>query len=188
MQSVLSWYAGGGPYMLPVFIVGVAGLALLIERSAHVARRAGVNARPFMEHVLSLTRAKKYEEALAVCAEHHAALPDLGLVIIRSRASSTDDLLFVADAAKKSFIPTLRRRVAWLPALAAIGLLIGIASAMEGHPRALAAAALFAVPLVAGYAVIDNLVRTMMSQLEEFSIRLINALAGRPEVRLGHRS
>ena len=188
MGTVLEWYTGGGPFMLPLLVVGVCGLALLVERGTHVMERSRVNARPFMEHVLTLVRAQKHDDALAACAGHKAILADLGIVILRSRDISDADLVRVADAARRSFIPPLRRRLGWLIMLALVALLIGVASAAEGHPRGLSAAALCAIPLVAGYAVLDNQIRTLTTQLEEFSARLINAVAGRPEVRLGHRS
>jgi biopolymer transport protein ExbB len=206
MTTVMGWYESGGPFMLPMLVVALAGLALLIERSAHIVKRSRVNARPFMEHVIALTRAQRLDEALSVCARHQAALADLGLVLLRSRSTSPDDLAWVADAARKSFAPTLGRRLNWLVALAAVALLLGVAGtvanldalpareaggmaagelALALHP--LGAAAMVAAVLLLGHAVLANQVRTLGSQLEEFSVRLLNALAGRPEVRLGHR-
>lgn len=192
--------------MLPLLLVALAGLSLLVERAAFLGRRSGVNPRPFLERLVSLARAQRYDEAVALCAEHRAALADLGLVILRSRASAADDLRAVAAAARLSFVPTLRRRLEWLPALAAIALLLGVAGAsvnlaaigvsaaeprfydiVDRVMRPLGAASLVAVPLVAGYAILANHVRTMTDHLDELSIRLINTLAGRPDVRLGHR-
>lgn len=187
METVQGWYDGGGPFMLPLVLVALVGLALLAERAVFMVRRSRVNARPFIEHVLTLTRAQKFDEALATCASHHSALPDLGIIILRSRAASSADLREVAHAALTSFVPSLRRRLGWLVALAVIALLLGVAGSVEHGLRPIGAAALVAIPLVAGYAVLDHHAQVMTAHLEEFSIRLINALAGRPEVRLGHR-
>lgn len=208
MTTVIEWYRSGGLMMLPLLVVAIAGALLLGERIAFVVKRSRVNARPFIEHVLSLTRSGQYDEAVALCAAHHAALPDLGLVILRSRASDAAVLQEVARAAWMSFVPSLRRRLGWLIALAVAALLLGVAGAavnisavMSGTDgatvplahaldyamRPVTTAALTALPLVIGYAALAQLARTMTDQLEEFSIRLINTLAGRPDVRLGHR-
>jgi biopolymer transport protein ExbB/TolQ len=187
MGTFLSWYHGGGPVMLPLLLVGLAGVVLLVERAAFMMNRSRVNPRPFMEHVLTLARGQRFDDALAACAEHHAVLPDLGLILLRSRASSSEDLMHVADAALKVFVPTLRRRLAWLPMLAVIALLLGVVG-IPGHgARPVAAGALVAIPLLAGYALLNHEAKLITAHLEEFAVRLINAIAGRPEVRLGHR-
>ena len=187
METLLAWYQGGGPFMLPLLLVALAGIVLLLERAVYMARRSRVNARPFMEHVLTLTRAGRFDEAVVACTDHKSLVPDLGLVILRSRSCPGDDLRFVAEAALRTLVPPMRRRLGWLIALAVIALLLGIAGAVEHGMRPVGAAALAALPLVAGYAVLDHEARVTTAQLEEFSIRLINAIAGRPEVRLGHR-
>jgi biopolymer transport protein ExbB/TolQ len=187
MGTFLSWYHDGGPVMLPLLLVAAAGIALLFERASFILRRSRVNARPFMEHVLTLARAQRFDEALAACTEHKAVLPDLGLILLRSRASNSEDLTHVADAALKGFVPKLHRRLAWLPALALVALLLGVAGAAGHGLRPIGAAALVAIPLVAGFALLDHEARLVTAHLEEFAVRLINALAGRPEVRLGHR-
>ena len=187
MGTFLSWCHGGGPVMLPLLLLAVAGIGLLLERAVFMMARSRVNPRPFMEHVLTLARAQRFDEALAACAEHHAVLPDLGIILLRSRASNSDDLKHVADAALKSFVPTLRRRLTWLPALAVIALLLGVAGSPGHGLRPIAAASLVAIPLVAGFTLLDHEARLITAHLEEFAIRLINAIAGRPEVRLGHR-
>ena len=187
METLLSWYTSGGAFMLPLLLVTLAGLGVLAERAAYMTKRLRVNARPFMEHVLTLSRARRFDEALGACADHQALLPDVGLVILRSREAPSDDLQEVAGAALKSFLPLLRRRLGWLLALAVIGLLLGVAAAVQHGFAPIGAAALSAIPLVGGYAILDHQARVATAHAEEFSARLINAIAGRPEVRLGHR-
>lgn len=193
--------------MLPLVLVALAGIVVLVERLAFVIRRSRVNPRPFMERVISLARSRKYDEALALCAEHHAVLPDVGIIVLRSREASAEDLAMVAKAARDSFVPALHRRHEWLLAAAAILGLLGVAGAAANYNdvigsnaasdalgealgyalRPLAAAALLAIPLVAGWAYLRHAALLITEHIEEFEIRLINAVADRPEVRLGHR-
>ena len=208
---MLTWYQSGGPFVVPLTIVGLIGVALLLERVVYVVLRSKINARPFMERVIYLVRSGKVDDALKLCADHQAALPDLGLVILRSRAREEDDLLQVAETATLTMVPALTRRVAWLPTLAILAVLLGVLGAIANLHSALTRAAiadpqgmviagiayalrplgvgvLTAIPLVAGYAYLMHESQKLVGQLEEFSARLVNALIDRPDVRLGHRS
>ena len=211
MRTILIWYQSGGPFLVPLLIVGIAGLVLLAERITYIVLHSRIKAKPFTERVISLVRAEKVDDALQLCAEHHAALPDLGLVLLRSRSSDEAALRNIATAATLSVMPALNRRVSWLPAFAVLTVLLGLVgsianlhealSSAAGSPihgqvlqgiayglRPLGAGILLAIPLVAGHAYLREEARAVASQLDEFAARLINALTGRPDVRLGHRS
>jgi len=210
MRTILSWYDGGGPMMAPLALVAAAGLFVLFERVVHVVRQSRVHARPFMEQVISFVRADRFDEALALCASHHSALPDLGLVILRSRGSEETALLNVAEASALSVVPQLQRRIEWLVAFAVVAVLFGVlgtivnlhqslslpAAAASGDAiaralpyalRPLAAGIGIAIPLVLGHAFVKSVAVTLAQHLSEFSARLINAVLDRPDVRLGHR-
>lgn len=212
MRTILEWYQGGGPFIVPLLLVGVAGLLLLADRIVYVVLRSKIHARPFIEKVISLVRAGKLDDALKVCAEHQAALPDLGLVILRSRSEDETALLNVAEAATLTVVPALTRRLAWLSTLAKLAVLLGIAGGIANLHGALMQTArtnvearavlemvayalrplgvgvITAIPLVAGHAYLVSESEKLIALLEEFSARLVNALIHRPDVRLGHRS
>jgi biopolymer transport protein ExbB/TolQ len=212
MRTIVTWYQTGGPYMIPLLAVGVAGLLILADRFTHLVLRTKINSRPFIERVISLVRAGKVDEALKLCAEHQSALPDLGLVILRSRSENELELLKVAEAATLTMVPALKRRLAWLPVLATIAILLGVLGGVANLHDALTqlaqstadargqvllaiayalrpvgAGVLTAIPLFAGHAFLLHESQNIVGQLEEFSARLVNALIDRPDVRLGHR-
>lgn len=204
MRTILVWYQSGGPFIVPLLVVGVAGVLLLAERIGAIVIRSKIHARPFMEKVISLVRGGKLDEALQLCADHQAALPDLGLVILRSRSRDEDDLTSIAESATLTMIPELTRRLAWLRTLAAVAGLLGLLGAvanlhevlMRAAPvsrdlayalRPLGVGLLTAIPLVAGHAYLKSESQKLAGQLDEFSVRLVNALIDRPDVRLGHR-
>ncbi|HJQ22133.1 MAG TPA: MotA/TolQ/ExbB proton channel family protein [Gemmatimonadaceae bacterium] len=215
METIILWYRSGGPLMLPLAFVAAAALLVLVERVAFVVRQSRVHARPFMERVIALVRADRVDDAIAVCAEHESALPDLGLVILRARNAEDPDLANVAEASTLTVLATLRRRSEWMPAIALTSILLGVlggimnlhdalmqvaqaAPASAGSSRAIAeavayalrptgAGVLTAVPLVLGHAYVVSASQRLVMQAEEFSARLVNALADRPDVRLGHR-
>src|SRR6185503_5886549 len=201
MQRILTWYQTGGPFMVPLLLVAVAGLTVLLERFSYIVLRSKINARPFIERVISLVRGGKLDEALKLCAEHQSTLPDLGLVILRSRSRDEEDLVNVAEASALSMVPAIMRRLSWLPTLTRVALLHGalgqvtsasgsevFAAAIAYALRPLAAGILAAIPLVLGHTFLSNEAAHIVEQLEEFTARLVNALIDRPDVRLGHRT
>jgi len=190
-----------------VMLVGLIGVAILLERFYVIVLRAKNNGRRFIERVIQLVRAGKVEEAIKECAGSSAALPDMGLVILRSRSRDEGDLQHVAGAASLSALPRLTRRLQYLPALATAGVLLGVFGTLRGVDRALVStgggassaagiaaalaptglALLIAVILVLGRAYLVSQSESISEEIHEFSARLINALIDRPDVRLGHR-
>ena len=204
MRTILYWLEHGGPLVVPLILVGVATLALLVEQTISIVVRSRIHARPFIEAVISLVRDDKLDEALKLCADHQAALPDLGLVILRAGSRNEQELSSIVRSATLTMIPSLSRRLAWLQTLSVLALLIGLLGAVANVHQALMQSTAIplavafavrplglgltvAIPAVAGHAVLLSEARKLAAQLEEFSARLVNALVNRPDVRLGHR-
>jgi biopolymer transport protein ExbB/TolQ len=211
MRSTMGWYADGGPIMLLILLVGVAGVAVVLERLYVIVFRSKNNGRAFIERVIQLVRAGKIDEAIKLCASSTAALPDMGLLILRSRSRDEADLQNVADAAALHVLPKLTRRIQYLPTLAVVALMLGVLGTVRGlHDAFLNAPAAGDRNVQLWVALADSLTPTsfglsvsifltltrgylvsqsefITEQIQEFSARLINALIDRPDVRLGHR-
>ena len=213
MTGILEWYRNGGPIMHFILAVGIIGLAVFLERFYVIVVKAKINGRAFIERIIQLVRSGKAEDAIKLCAQSKAALPDMGLLILRSRSRDEADLQNVADAAALAVIPRLTRRLQYLPMLANVATLLGLLGTIFGLREAfqsvsMAAAAqrseqlasgiaialnatgfglLTAVPLSVAHAYLVSQAETIIEQIDEFSVRLINALIDRPDVRLGHR-
>src|SRR4051812_35938518 len=141
MGTTLSWYREGGPIMLLILLVGVAGLAILFERVYVIVFRSKNNGRLFIERIIQLVRAGKIDDAIKVCATSTAALSDMGLLILRSRSRDEVDLQNVANAASLSVLPKLTRRTHYLPTLAVASVLLGALGTILGLRSAFASAA-----------------------------------------------
>lgn len=176
------------------------GLAVAAERAFVVARtRLSGNGRPFIERLVALVQAGQIDEALAACSGTRAILPDIGLIVLRTRIREERDLQALAVAAVESTTPKLVRRLRYVWASAVAAVLAGAGGSAEAvsrlGPDALAAGALAplalallaAAPLVLVHAFLANQVDAILAQVTEFSHRLVNALLDRPDVRLGHR-
>jgi biopolymer transport protein ExbB/TolQ len=196
MQTAVEWYAGGGPAMHYILAVAAVGLAVVLERSYVVVVRAKTNARLFIERVITLVRAGKVEEAIRVCASSRTAVADVALLLLRSRTHDEEDLDNVAHAAELSVTPRLTKRLRYLPSLGAVAVLIGVAATLHAlgagtslgvglRPTELGL--LVAAALVLAHAYLESQAESIVEQMDELSVRLINALIDRPDVRLGHR-
>ena len=203
MGTILNWYQSGGPFIIPLIVIDIAALGVIVERFVFLVLGSKINARPFMERVVSLVRAEKVDEALKVCADHQSALPDLGLVLLRSRSRDESELLHIAEAALLTARQPITRRLPWIPALAKAALLVGVLGALvavsdgigtnpwQAIARAvppLGIGVFSALPMIIGHAYLSNESQKTLARLGEFSARLVNAMLGRPDVRLGHRA
>jgi len=199
--------------MVLMLVVGVVGLVILLERLYVIVGRSKTNGRAFIERIIQLVRSGKIEEAIKACAASTAALPDMGLLILRSRTRDEADLENVAEAAALAELPKLTRRLQYLPTLAVTALMLGALGMVRGFrmtmlatgstpmadrtaqltagfadaliPMGFGLAIAIILTLGRGYLVSQS--EAITEQIHEFSARLINALIDRPDVRLGHR-
>ena len=213
MSTIIEWYKLGGPIMNFILLAALTGLAIFIERFYTIVIKSKINGRAFIEQVISLVRSGKVDDAIRLCASSTAALPDMGLLILRSRTREEGELQNVADAAALSVLPKLTRRLQYLPMLANVATLLGLFGTIYGLRAAFASVAsasasersaklatgiaialnatgfglLTAIPLSIAHSYLVSQSETIIEQIDEFSVRLINALIDRPDVRLGHR-
>lgn len=211
MSTTLGWYGHGGPIMLLILLIGIAGLVVLLERLYVIVLRSKNNGRPFIERIIQLVRAGKVDEAIKACAASVAALPDMGLLILRSRSRDEADLQNVASAAALHVLPKLTRRLHYLSTFSVVCVLLGLLGTVRGvHDAFLVQAGIakgppsiwlglaasltptafglsVAIVLLIGREYLVGQSEVITEQIQEFSARLINALIDRPDVRLGHR-
>jgi biopolymer transport protein ExbB/TolQ len=213
MSTTITWFRDGGPLMTVIVVIATIGFVVIAERFYVIELRAKNNGRRFIERIIQLVRADKIDEAIKECAKSTAVLPDMGLVILRSRSRDEIELHKVADAAALTVLPRLTRRLSYLRTLSGVCLLVGAlgtvfklqqtfagagapgivdraAHVLAGVGASLspvALALLAASLLTIGRAYLASQSENLIEQVQEFSARLINALIDRPDVRLGHR-
>ncbi len=213
MDTMLEYYRSGGTVMHFILAVGVVGFAIFFERMYVIVIRSRINGRAFIERIIQLVRAGRVDEAIRLCAQSNAALPDMGELILRSRSRDEADLQNVSDAAALSVLPRLTRRLHYLPMLANVATLVGLLGTIIGLREAFSAVAaaaaaersarlaagiaialnatgfglLIAVPLSVAHSFLVSQAENIIEQVDEFQVRLINALIERPDVRLASR-
>ncbi|MEO7086094.1 MAG: MotA/TolQ/ExbB proton channel family protein [Gemmatimonadaceae bacterium] len=211
--TAASWYMdgvrSGGPIAILILLVGIGGLAVMAERVYVIVIRSKNNGRMFIERIIQLVRGGKIDEAIKQCAASTAALPDMGLIMLRSRSKDEINLQQLAGAAALTIIPRLTHRLHYLRTFALVAVMLGVLGTLHGISAALLAAGagsnanlftalgealrptalglVVAMVLQIGRGYLAVQAEAITGEIHEFSARLINALIDRPDVRLGHR-
>jgi biopolymer transport protein ExbB/TolQ len=208
MNTLLEYYRSGGPIMHVILVVAVLGLAVFFERVWVLVFKSKGNSREFVERVLKLVESGKTSEAAKACADVPGAIPHIGEYVLKSQSRTESDLQNMADAAGLAAIPGLTRRLHYLPMLANVATLLGLLGTIFGLREAFASVAmvsaaersgrlaggiaialnatgfglLTAIPLSVAHAWLSSQAEGMIERVDEFSVRLINALTTkRPE-------
>lgn len=205
MSTLLEYYRSGGPIMHAILAVAVLGLAVFFERVYVLVLRSKGNSREFVERVIKMVEGGKDADALKLCGDTPGAIPHIGDIVLKSASRAESDLQNVADAAGLTVIPGLTRRLHYLPMLANVATLLGLLGTIFGLREAFSSVAmvsaaersgrlaagiaialnatgfglLTAVPLSVAHAWLSSQAEGMIERVDEFSVRLINALSAR---------
>ena len=205
MNAIIEFYRSGGPVMHAILAVGVLGVSVFLERMYVIISNSRGSERTFIDKVVSLARSGKTEEAKKLCAEHKTALTYIGELVLNSPSRSESDLQNSADAASVAALPTLTRRLHYLPMLANVATLIGLLGTIFGLRESFAAVALVsaaersaalasgiaialnatgfglivAIPLSLAHGWLTSRAELLIERADEFSVKLINALSAK---------
>lgn len=205
MNTILEYYRSGGPIMHAILVVGVLGLSVFFERVYTITTNSRGSERSFIDKVVNLARAGKTDEAVKLCTEHRTALTYIGELVLTSPSRSESDLQNAADAASVAALPTLSRRLHYLPMLANVATLIGLLGTIFGLREAFSAVAavsaaersaklasgiavalnatgfglMVAIPLSLAHGWLTSRTELLIERADEFSVRLINALSAK---------
>ncbi|MBM4194115.1 MAG: MotA/TolQ/ExbB proton channel family protein [Gemmatimonadetes bacterium] len=205
MSTLIEWYRAGGPVMHAILAVAILGLAVFIERVYVITTNSRGSDRDFIDKVVGLARTGKTDEAARLCVEHKTALAYIGELVLKSPSRSEADLQNSADAASVAALPSLTRRLHYLPMLANVATLIGLLGTIFGLREAFSSVALVsaaersgklasgiavalnatgfglmvAIPLSLAHGWLTSRAELLIERADEFSVKLINALSAR---------
>ena len=205
MNTILEYYRSGGPIMHAILVVGVLGLSVFFERVYTITTNSRGSERSFIDRVVNLAKAGKTDEAVKLCTEHRTAMTYIGELVLTSPSRSESDLQNAADAASVAALPTLSRRLHYLPMLANVATLIGLLGTIFGLRQAFSAVAavsaaersaklasgiavalnatgfglMVAIPLSLAHGWLTSRTELLIERADEFSVRLINALSAK---------
>ena len=85
LKGLLEWFRNGGPIMYVILVVALSGLSIFIERFWVIGVSSRINGPAFIDRIMQLVRAGRTDDAVRLCAASRAALPQIGLLILRHR-------------------------------------------------------------------------------------------------------
>jgi len=192
----------GGWLMYPIFLCSVIALGFFIERLFKL-RRTRVLPRDLVQNVGDLIARRKYADAIYLCQGHPSAIARIYLAALRINGQPRQAIKEVVQevgrreaAELEKYVPVLSTVASIAPLLGLLGTVSGMIKTFDlisyygvGNPGTLAAGiseALLttaaglsvAIPTLVGYRYVAGKADSLIMEMEEHSIMLLESLKG----------
>lgn len=122
-------------YLIDIGIVGmgILSIGLIFERAKVLFFDYNVNSQAFTDQVMKLVSQNKIEESIAFCSANIKKPIAQAMKIILERADRSDDEIAKAvDRVASEIVPTLEKRLGYLPMVSNVVTLIGLLGTVSG--------------------------------------------------------
>ena len=206
MSTILEFLGRGGPFMYPIGIVLVLGLAITIERWLFLTRAQRENRRMW-EELQAKVNAGQIEQASELATSSGSAVGKV-LALGLSRAhgrSSRQEMESAMEESLLEVMPLLEKRTHYLATFANIATLLGLLGTIIGLIRGFSAVAnvdpaekanllsasisiamnttafglMVAIPLLLLHTFLTTKTNDLIDSLEMASVKFVNALSHR---------
>ncbi len=204
MNSVVSFFQNGGPFMYPIALVLVIGLALAIERWLFLTVAKGSNRRTF-DRMLPMLRKKDYGGVIELARSSKAPIGRIvasGVARLQ-QSPRRDDIEYAMEEGVMEAVPRLEKRTPYLATLANIATLLGLLGTIMGLIAAFTAVAnadpaekatllsnsisvamnttafglMSAIPLLLLHATLQNKTTEIVDSLEMAGVKCLNIMS-----------
>ena len=194
----------GGLWSKCVILVGIVAMGIAIERWWCIQIRYSINSRAFMAKLKKYILSDNIDRAISLCnSRSQALLPKVLKGGLTRAKDSLADIQNAIDEVTLEVIPKLEARALYLPTLANMATLIGLLGTIWGlitafnggsavdavqrqaylqhgiavamHTTALGI--LIAVPTLLVSAVLQSRINSIISDIDQYSVKLINLLS-----------
>ncbi len=132
----------GFVFMWILVLLALAALVLIVERWIDIGKRTNVNAARLIDHISTLIREKRVDEAYRICASSgKRALPRIIGAGLRKAKEPTDVILNAMEEESLHMIPILEKRVNFILVFGNISTLLGLMGTIFGLILSFAAVA-----------------------------------------------
>ncbi len=142
MNTIVTFFQTGGPFMYPIAVVLVLGLALAIERWVFLTSAKSSNRRAF-DRMLPLMKKKDYAAVVELARSTKAPIGRIVAAGI-ARMQQTprrDEIEYAMEEGVMEAVPRLEKRTSYLATLANIATLLGLLGTIMGLIAAFTAVA-----------------------------------------------
>jgi biopolymer transport protein ExbB len=206
LSAAAKFYTNGGPFMHPIAFVSVFGIAIMVERFIFLFFKYNINANQFMAQIQKLVMANNVDRAIKLCnAAPQAALPKVIKAGLTRANKGEVEIGNAIEEATLEVIPNVTKRTPTLQQVANIATLLGLLGTIMGLIDAFEAVAsappdqkaamltgaiaiamnttafglIVAIPTLAGYIFLNNTVKKIIDEIDQYSVKLQNLLVSR---------
>jgi biopolymer transport protein ExbB/TolQ len=122
-------------YLIDIGIIGmgILSIGLILERAKVLFFDYNINSSAFTDQVMKLVSQNKIEESIAFCSANIKKPIAQAMKIILERADRSDEEIAKAvDRVASEIVPTLEKRLAYLPMVSNVVTLIGLLGTVSG--------------------------------------------------------
>lgn len=204
MNTVVTFFQSGGPFMYPIALVLVVGLALTIERWLFLTAAKASNRRTF-NRILPLLQKKEYASIVELARQTKAPIGRIVAAGIARMQQSPrrDEIEFAMEEGVMEAVPRLEKRTPYLATLANIATLLGLLGTIMGLIAAFTAVAnadpaekanllsqsisvamnttafglMSAIPLLLAHAMLQTKTTEIVDSLEMAGVKCLNTMS-----------
>jgi biopolymer transport protein ExbB/TolQ len=210
LAELLNFIREGGASSMMVVVVAIMAAAISIERWVQIQFRYSVNGRAFMAKLKKYILSDNIDRALSLCnSKSQALLPKVLKAGLTRAKDSPGEIQNAIDEATLEVMPKLEARALYLPTLANLATLIGLFGTIVGlimafrssgdavdavqrqaflqksiaiamHTTALGI--FVAIPTLFVHSVLQSKINTIISDIDQYSVKLINLLSASQKV------
>lgn len=201
--SITSFFQSGGPFMYPIALVLVVGLAIALERWIFLKKSLFANRKAYAE-LLPMLRSRKFEEAEQYANKDRSAIARIVLAAVDAMEASPrrDDIQSAMQEGLLETVPRLSKRTNYLSTLANIATLLGLLGTIIGLIAAFTAVAhadpaekatllsqsisvamnttafglISAIPLLLVHSLLQNKTVAIVDSIEMAGVKFLNAI------------
>ncbi|MFL1453623.1 MotA/TolQ/ExbB proton channel family protein [Marinobacter sp. DUT-3] len=143
LETVIRFFQEGGPFMYPIAVVLVIGLAITLERFIYLGSVRRRNRRAFERGILPLLQKRDYQRAMKAASSSDSAIASImgagiGRLLNNNRR---EEIEYAMEEGLMEVLPRLEKRTQYLATLANIATLMGLLGTIIGLISAFTAVA-----------------------------------------------
>ncbi|MFC6633590.1 MotA/TolQ/ExbB proton channel family protein [Microbulbifer taiwanensis] len=202
-QALLRFFQNGGPFMYPIALVLVIGLAMVVERWIFLSRAKTANRRAYQQ-VLPMLQKRNYQGVMQLARESKAPMGRIAAAGIGTLqyAKRDENIALAIEEGILEAVPRLEKRTSYLATLANIATLLGLLGTIMGLIAAFTAVAsadpsekasmlstsisvamnttafglISAIPLLLFYSMLQNKTNEIIDSLQMAGVKYLNLL------------
>ncbi len=207
LEFVIFNFKAGGAFMYTILLVLACGTAILIERTLTLFIRSRIDAKSLWRQIEKNIENDKLGEAINICQAYKAPLARVMMAGLKKAQylGESKDIRNGVEEVMLEVLPTLEKRVHYLYSLSNVSTLLGLLGTVVGLIRSFTAVSMadpsqkavllasgislalnntafglmVAILLMVSYSVIQSRGAKLGSEIDEYSMRLINLLTSR---------